>query len=343
MPERSPDHKKCAALPYAGTLMWETIELREIRLFLTLAEELHFARTAERLGLTTPRVSQGLRDLERKLGEPLLFRTSRQATLTPFGERFRAEVSTAYGQLADVLERNYDVGRGLAGTLRLGVFEPCAGGPHLLDIVRAFEAQYPQCEVRVTEITHDQDPITVLRRGEVHVEAIRQPLNAPDLITGPTLARDARVLAVATDHPLAARARVSVEDVADYQVTECIGVPETIMRAYIPERTPSGRPIRRIDLSPVHPFELTSLIVRGRVIHPTVPGFADHFAMNGITLVPIADMQPMTSALVWRANTAGPRLRAFVHTAREILHRHTPDAAPRQPQPRYAATQARHR
>jgi hypothetical protein len=102
-------------------------------------------------------------------------------------------------------------------------------------------------------------------------------------------------------------------------VTECVGVPETIMRAYIPESAPSGRPIRRIDLSPVQPFELASLIVRGRVVHPTVPRFADHFPMNGITLVPIADMQPMTSALVWRSAGAGPRLRAFVRTAVDVL------------------------
>jgi DNA-binding transcriptional LysR family regulator len=299
--------------------MWETIELREIRIFLILAEELHFARTAERLGLTKARVSQSLRDLERKLGEPLLFRTSRRVALTPFGERFHAEAGAAYEELASALERSHEAGRGLAGTLRLGVFEPCAGGPHLLDIVRAFEARHPECEVRVTEITHAEDPITILRRGEVHVEAIRQPLDAPDLVTGPVLTRDPRVLAVAEDHPLAARTRLSIEDVADYWVTECVGVPETIMRAYIPESAPSGRPIRRIDLSPVQPFELASLIVRGRVVHPTVPRFADHFPMNGITLVPIEDMQPMTSALVWRSAAAGPRLRAFVRTAVDVL------------------------
>jgi DNA-binding transcriptional LysR family regulator len=314
--------------------MWENIELREIRLFLTLADELHFARTAERLGLTTSRVSKGLRDLERKLGEPLLFRTSRRVALTPFGERFRAEVGAAYGRLADVLERSHEAGRGLAGTLRLGVFEPCAGGPHLLEIVQAFEARYPECEVRVTEITHAQDPIAALRSGAVHVEAIRQPLDAPDLISGPTLARDPRVLAVASDHALAGRASVSLEDVADYQVTECIGVPETIMKAYIPERTPLGRPLRRIALSPVHPFELTSLIVRGRVVHPTVPRFEDHFAMNGITLVPIADMPPLLSALVWRANSSGTRLRAFVRTAGDVLRAHAPGALAREPQAR---------
>jgi DNA-binding transcriptional LysR family regulator len=73
--------------------VWPTIELREIRLFLALADELHFGRAAERLELTPSRVSQVLRELEAKVGGELLSRTSRRAALTELGERFRAEVT----------------------------------------------------------------------------------------------------------------------------------------------------------------------------------------------------------------------------------------------------------
>lgn len=68
----------------------------------------------------------------------------------------------------------------------------------------------------------------------------------PDLVVGPVLACDPRVLAVAADHRLAAREQVSIEDIADYPVTECAGVPRDIMEAFVPPRTPGGRPIRRI-------------------------------------------------------------------------------------------------
>src|SRR5215218_5320543 len=73
--------------------MWSTVELREIKLFMALAEELHFGRTAERLQLTPSRVSQTLRDLEAKLGGRLVHRTSRHVELTARGERFREEVA----------------------------------------------------------------------------------------------------------------------------------------------------------------------------------------------------------------------------------------------------------
>src|SRR5215211_9311710 len=79
--------------------MWETVELRDLRVFLTLADELHFRRTAERLDLTPSRVSQTIRELEQKLGAQLVHRTSRRVRLTAFGERLRSEARPAYEEL----------------------------------------------------------------------------------------------------------------------------------------------------------------------------------------------------------------------------------------------------
>src|SRR5215213_1306682 len=101
--------------------MWSAVELREIRVFVTLADELHFGRTAERLQVTPSRVSQTLRELEAKVGGQLFTRTSRRVALTPLGERFLAQVRPPYEELAGVLERTHAGNRGLDGTLRLGL------------------------------------------------------------------------------------------------------------------------------------------------------------------------------------------------------------------------------
>jgi DNA-binding transcriptional LysR family regulator len=299
--------------------MWEKVELRELRVFLTLAEELHFARTAERLGLTQSRVSQSLRQLERKLAGQLIHRTSRRVALTPFGERFRGEAGAAYGQLAAVLQRSWAASDGAEGVFRLGVFEPCSAGPHLLAIVERFEAGHPDCEVHISEIRHGDDPLATLRGGEIELLAIRLPLDEPDLAVGPLLSSEPRVLAVARDHPLAARERLSIEDAADYPVTECAGVPRTIMEAFVPRATPSGRPLVRIAQSPVKPFELAALVARGKIVHPTVPSFADFYGQPGIVYVPITDLPPLRSALVWRREAGHGLLRAFIDAAREVL------------------------
>lgn len=80
------------------------MELRDIELFLTLSEELHFGRTAQRMYLSTGRVSQTISALEREIGAPLFVRTSRQVSLTPLGERFRDEVSGGVRQLREAIQ-----------------------------------------------------------------------------------------------------------------------------------------------------------------------------------------------------------------------------------------------
>src|SRR3954454_19034077 len=100
--------------------MWESIELRDLRVFLTLADELHFGRTAERLGVTTSRVSQAVRLLERRAGGPLFHRTSRTVRLTPLGAHLRAEVAPAYEQLCRAWTDTVELATGIAGPLRVG-------------------------------------------------------------------------------------------------------------------------------------------------------------------------------------------------------------------------------
>jgi DNA-binding transcriptional LysR family regulator len=300
--------------------MWETVDLRELRVFLTLAEELHFGRTAERLHLTSSRVSQSIRALERKLGSELVYRTSRQVQLTAAGERFRREAGSAYDELMQVLRRTQARTAGMEGVLRLGLFSPPAAGPHLLAIVDAFTARHPECRVEITPASWP-DPLAQLRRGDMDVMASWLPLDQPDLTIGPELARESRVLAVASDHPLAQRDRVSVEDLADHCVADFDPVPKELHEAWIPSRTPSGRAIPRAP-NRMLPNDIPALAVRlarGELVHPTVASAGTYLGHLGVALVPIADMPPLRSALVWRRRSGDARLRAFLRLAREAL------------------------
>ena len=298
--------------------MWELVELRELRLFLTLAEELHFGRAAERLHLTPSRVSQTLRGLEHKLGGQLLHRTSRRVTLTPLGERFLAEISPVCDQLAGILERTHAASRGLSGTLRLGLLAANSGGPHLTAIIAAFEERCPGCELQVSEVFFT-DPLGSLRRGEIDLMATRLPIRQPDLVVGPTLSREPRVLAVARDHPLAGRDEVSAEDIADYPVAPITDSPKELIDTVFPHETPSGRQIRRLRSRPATPHEVTTLIARGTIVHPTVPSFAEYFGHPDVIYIPIVDMSPLESGLVWRRRNSDPRLREFIRVTEDFL------------------------
>jgi len=156
---------------------------------------------------------------------------------------------------------------------------------------------------------------------------MRLPVNQPDLTIGPTLAREPMVLAVADDHPLAHRERVSIEDVADYAVAPITDEPNELIDTFMPRVTPGGRAIHRLDRRPKTPHEVTALIARGRIVHPTVPSFAQFFGQPGITYIPMEDMPWVKSGLVWRRRSANPRLREFIKVTRQTLARRRGAAA----------------
>ena len=293
--------------------MWEHVELREIRVFLALCEELHFGRTAERLRLSQTRVSQIVQELERKLGAQLFERTSRRVGMTAAGRRLREELAPAYGDLVDVLSRAYAAGGAIAGVLRLAVYST-AGGPRLIDIVREFEARHPDCEVEISDAGWD-DPLGPLQRGEVDLLAMRLPIDRPDLVVGPILTSQPRVLAVARDHPLAGRESVTLEDVADYRVARLDTLPREMIAELIPARAPSGRPIRRLRRAVRRQDELTALIALGRIVHPTGTTFASRYGHPDIVYVPLTGMPPCRSALLWRRAGADARVAAFARYA----------------------------
>lgn len=301
-------------------MMWQAVELRELRLFLTLAEELHFGRTAERLQLTPSRVSQSLRELEDKLGAQLLFRTSRRVRLTPFGERLVREVGPVVEQLDALLERISARARRLEGTLRLGVLSGPAGGPRLVAIVNAFESLHPECSVEVIPTSWD-DPVGSLRGGEVDVIATWLPLEQPDLVVGPTLSTQRRVLAVAREHPLAGRESVDVEELAEHRVARFDRWPAELREAVVPSRTPRGRPIQGTAIGAgdraLHGIPVR--VARGELVLPTVESAASYMGELDLAFVPLAGLPPLRSALVWRRPARDPRLRAFVQVARDVL------------------------
>src|SRR5690242_19422250 len=100
--------------------MWRDVELRELRIFLVLADELHFGRTAERMGISQPGVSEAVRVLESRLGVRLFDRTSRRVGLTSAGEEFRGKLVPALAALERVLAETADASGDITGVLRVG-------------------------------------------------------------------------------------------------------------------------------------------------------------------------------------------------------------------------------
>ena len=242
------------------------MDTAEIEVFLVLAEELHFGRTAERLRLPQPRVSRLVAALERRAGGALFERTSRRVRLTPLGEQLAGRLRPAYAQLTAALDEARAIARQATGMLRIG-FSPTSNMTALTRLATAFEARYPGSQA-VLDVISNFDPYSALRRGQLDVLVNWLAVDEPDLTAGPVLEYRDRVLAVACADPFAARTSVTLEDLADRDVARMTpSFPPALDDAIFPPRAPSGREIRRgPPVRSIH--ELVSLVARGQIVHP---------------------------------------------------------------------------
>ncbi|GAA3017879.1 LysR family transcriptional regulator [Streptosporangium longisporum] len=290
------------------------MELRDIEIFLTLAEELHFGRTAERLGVSQARVSQAVGRQERRLGVVLFDRTSRRVTLTPVGRRLREDLQQALDLLRAGLARAEAAGLG-SQTLRLGVFGHA--GHELRPLVDAFRTRHPGIDVRFGEI-NGSDPFTALRTGDHDAHVLWLPVAEPDLTVGPVVFTAGRVLAVPADHPLAGRGTASLEDLADNHVVD-LGpdAPAYWVESMVPTRTPLGRRVPRGPAARTF-HEILSLVAAGDCVHPLGEVAARYNNPPGVVFLPLRDAPVLRWALTWRSAADGPALRALARTAADL-------------------------
>jgi len=295
--------------------MWRDVELRELRIFLVLVDELHFGRTADRLGISQPGVSQAVRALESRLGATLFDRTSRRVQLTPAGEGLRARLTPALAALDGALAETTDPSGHVGGMLRIG-FVLTTEGPALSRLVAAFHARYPACEVRLQEV-ETFDAYRALRQGDVDVLCNWLAVDEPDLSAGTVFAYYARALAVAPEHRLAKKRTVSVEDLAGEEVALFPrSTPSAVYDLLVPPRTPSGRTIRRTQ--PIKTInEILSFVARGVIVHPT-SATVPIFDRADVVLIPFDDMPQIPLGLVWCTSRENPRIRALNDTARAM-------------------------
>ncbi|QKW33330.1 LysR family transcriptional regulator [Actinomadura sp. NAK00032] len=282
------------------------LELADVEVFLALAEELHFRRTAARLLISPARVSQRIQAVEREVGGALFERTSRRVVLTPLGRQLRDALLPAHGQFIAGITAARASARAAAGLLRIG-FTETTGGQDLDRLVRDLERSHPGIEASLREIAVPA-PLDALRHDRVDVLVDWLTFDAPDITLGPALAEYSRVLLVAADHPLADRSRISFEEVADYEVND---MPRNDggNRPFFPDRTRSGR---RLRLHPVSTWnEAQSSVARHKSVHVTVTLVTRTMARTDLALVPIDDLPPLRLGLLWRTAHENARIRAL--------------------------------
>ncbi|SNT34311.1 DNA-binding transcriptional regulator, LysR family [Streptosporangium subroseum] len=290
------------------------MELRDIEIFLTLAEELHFGRTAERLRVTPARITQAIKKQERQIGAPLFERTNRTVRLTPLGRQLRDDLWPVYTGLQDGMRRAMLAAQGVTAVLRVGTL------PINIHDLRlywdTFRARHPQWKLQIQQASF-VDPFAGLRRGDLDVLICWLPVEEPDLTVGPVLFAEPRVVAVAADHELTRFTSVSLEMVADFQHANPPAWTDNWADGYVPSHTRAGR---RIERGPVvrNTEEVLTLASTGELVSLFPAHMRRYWSRPDIAYLSVWDIDVLPYALVWRAEAENDLIRALARVAADL-------------------------
>jgi DNA-binding transcriptional LysR family regulator len=293
------------------------MDLRQLRCFVTVAEERHFTRAAEKLGIAQPHLTQQIKALERELGHDLFIRSTRRVELTEPGRAFAEDAREILARLPAAVARTRHVARGLVGRLRVGFTESASFHPLVTESLRAFRTAFPEVELEIEENISTR-LAAALESGALDAAFVRPPLQEIAAVAAEPVASEAMVAALPKDHPLARRAALSLDDLREerfviYRRPEGPGLADELREAC----EAAGLSVRVAQETP----QLSSTIafVAAGLGVSVVPEGMTQVRPQSVAYVPIADLALRARLiLAYRENEAAPAARNFIAVARGL-------------------------
>ena len=189
------------------------IDLRKLKQFVAVAEELHFHRAAARLNMSQPPLTAAIRMLEEELGGRLLIRGNRVVELTPAGETLLHHARETIRQAERAVEATRDAASGQAGRLRMTYVGSAMYG-RLAGVIRTFRRAYPKVHLELKEATTSAQ-VAALRKGRTDLAILHVPLADSRGLRVEVFDEDRLAIAVPMSHELAQRDRLSLSDLSD--------------------------------------------------------------------------------------------------------------------------------
>jgi DNA-binding transcriptional LysR family regulator len=280
------------------------VDLRKLRYFVAVAEELHFGRAAERLHIAQPVLSRQIRALEDELKAVLFARDRRRTELTAAGEQLLTDARPLLVS-ADALRLR--VGRAARGQNSFTVgFMP---GLIVTGAVRALSERHPELTVDVVR-TGWADQVEVVHDGRVDVSYVRLPVDQAGLTIRPLLT-EPRVAVLPADHRLAGKETIAIADLADEHLLQD------------PDAVPEWRDIAtelrdgtRTAVAAFHAVEeKLEHVATGRGITVLPLSTATFYTRPDIVHVPVRDIPPNHVCLAWESRRRSPLIQEFATLA----------------------------
>jgi len=303
------------------------LELRHLRSFVAVAEEQHFGRAAERLHISQPPLSQQIRRIEREVGAQLLDRTPRPIRLTAAGASFLEEARLALAHASRAVDVSRRAGRGEFGWLSVGATS-WAQAAIIPALFRRLRAQAPDVRLALsTSAPTEQMDALIQERLDLAFSAFAPWLMARSALQVEPLIEEPMVAMVSHDHPLAKRARVSLDELASQPfITLSQAVTPGLANQQLTALHERGLTPRRVQ-EVHHPQTLLSLVAAGAGVSLHMASYRN--LRRDVSFIPLEDDAPTAKLLmIWRRDDMRPLVAVVLDAARAVARSHASAASP---------------
>jgi len=286
-----------------------SMELRQLRYFVAVAEELHFGRAAARLHMSQPPLSAQISQLEHEIGVKLLERSTRRVGLTQAGEQFRQRVVEILGSVEAAVEEAREADAGRRGRLRIG-FVSSANFTVLPPAIRQFRELRPRVQLELLPLP-SSDQIEAVHGGTLDVGLVRLPASATGLHVEVVMTEE-MVAAIPDNHRLATHQEVGAEDLVNESM---VLFPYQLMPGFVGQvlemfASTCGKAPRVVQQA-IHHETALGLVAAG-VGLSILPASASLITAGGVRFLPIRSSPKTDLAIVRRLEEPSPASAAFI-------------------------------
>jgi DNA-binding transcriptional LysR family regulator len=292
------------------------MELRHLRYFVAVAEELHFGRAAERLHMAQPPLSQQIRQLEVEIGFDLFRRTKRSVQLTEAGQLFLDRVRVIFAQVDQAIEIGRQASRGDLGQMIVG-FVGSAAYNVLPPILQAMRTQVPGVSLELRELTTVQQ-LQWVAEGNIDVGFVRPPVDLPGL-ESEVIFQEPLMVALSEYHPLCQDKTVAVRSLMNESFIQFPRVLAPGLYDPIISLCQQAGFSPNVVQEAIQMQTIVSLVAAEMGV-AIVPASLQNLQRKGVVYKPLAEVTPLVAiALVWR-KFPSPAVQRFVEVARIAIN-----------------------
>jgi DNA-binding transcriptional LysR family regulator len=286
------------------------MEIRHLRYFCVLAEQLHFTKAALLLNVAQPALSHQIKQLEDELGTQLVERTNRRVRLTPAGEVFLARAARILEQLDQAARETARIGQGDAGALVIGVVSTavCSVLPELL---RRFRRDSPHIAIDIREM-EPAEQVEALRKETIDIGLLFLSIQ-DQALDSIVVSRERLIIAVPTGHRAASQEKVRLRDLADELFLIPRQQPVPGFHELVLETLQNGG-VAAPRLQPTRLLNTAVFLVSGQLGVALMPeSFRQHLRVRGCVYRDLAGPPAYADLIgLWRRNNVPPVLRRFI-------------------------------